>query len=108
MHPNGKVVLVGYPRLQTNDAWSLSLIVPFDVRAAARDIEARGKAAQQAGVDLAIAEQNAGHDWLYFLDNVTDLFYQREPKPGLDLNPNRWIKEFEGTNDMEWYHPTLE
>lgn len=105
MHPNGKVVLVGYPRLQTNDAWSLSLIVPFDVRAAARDIEARGKAAQQAGVDLAIAEQNAGHDWLYFLDDVADHFYQREPTPGLDVNPNRWIKEFEGINEMEWYHP---
>ena len=46
-----------------------------------------------------------GHDWLYFLDDVADHFYQREPTPGLDVNPNRWIKEFEGINEMEWYHP---
>lgn len=110
LRDGAKVVYVSYPNLLLDDveykveSWKGT---PFEdiynADTEIRELSARGEEVQRAAVDAANAA--AGEDFIVFYDDTKSVFEGHEPDPSLfNQNQDRWLREFEGLDMLEWYH----
>jgi len=106
LHPDAKIVLLGYPLLALNNNENLS---GFPVAKEVRNLGLEGNSRQKKIVDAY--NKSIGQEKVIFIDSIPQRFSGHEPDASIfQKNHDRWIHEFfepSAFNMNSWYHPNF-